>query len=115
MANKVDPKTGVKFDENGFPIFESLFDMNLKPEDYMKSRTTHFERASKALYAEIQKNPALKSLFTENEIKLFEQGLVPKNYTWHHHQKIGKMQLVDYQTHADTWHIGGFSIWGKGN
>lgn len=34
-------------------------------------------------------------------------------YTWHHHQDIGRMQLVPRPIHtaAGTPHIGGFKMW----
>lgn len=115
MAGKVHPVSGVKFDANGFPIFESKFSMNLKPDDYLRSRGTHFDRANKALYDEIQKSPVLASKFTQSEIEIFKQGGVPKRFTWHHNQEPGLMQLVDRALHRQTGHNGGFSIWGPGN
>lgn len=115
MAGKTHPVSGVKFDNNGFPIFESKYDMNLEPSDYTKSRTTHFRRASKDLYNSIQNDSQLASQFTTEEINLFKAGKVPENYTWHHHQDTGRMQLVDSNLHSKTGHDGGFSIWGPGN
>ena len=89
--------------------------MQLKPEDYQKSRSIHFYRASKALYNDIIKDNRLRAQFTEAEISIFKKGGVPKAYTWHHHQEIGKLQLVSRKIHRQTGHIGGFSIWGSGN
>ena len=115
MVNKVHPVTGVKFDEKGFPIFDSKFDMHLEKTDYLKSRGTHFSRASKALYEKIQNDQDFAALFTQNEIEIFKAGGVPKKYTWHHNQEPGLMQLVDRDIHKQTGHDGGFSIWGPGN
>ena len=115
MANKTHPVSGVKFDANGFPIFESEFNMHLEEVDYLKSRGTHFSRASKALYDEIQNNSVLASKFTQKEIDIFKEGGVPKRFTWHHNQEVGLMQLVDRKIHRQTGHDGGFSIWGLGN
>ena len=115
LANKSHPKTGIKFDQEGFPIFDSFGDMYLEPEDYLKSRGTHFDRASKDLYQQIMANDELARRFTQEEIELFKKGSVPKRFTWHHHQKPGLMQLVDRRIHRQTGHIGGYSIWGKGN
>ena len=28
------------------------------------------------------------------------------NYTWHHHQDTGRMQLINEDLHHDTGHIG---------
>lgn len=104
LAGKTHPISGVKFDSNGFPIFESKYNTKLEPQDYLKSRGTHFARASKALYNDIMNDSNLRSKFTE--------AGVPKAYTWHHHQDEGVMQLVDRKIHRQT---GGFSIWGPGN
>ena len=115
LAGKTHPVSGVKFDSNGFPIFESKYNTKLDPQDYLKSRGTHFDRASKALHNDIMNDSNLRSKFTEAEIAIFKEGGVPKAYTWHHHQDEGVMQLVDRKIHRQTGHTGGFSIWGPGN
>ena len=115
LAGKTHPVSGVKFDSNGFPIFESIYSTRLEPQDYMKSRSTHFDRASKALYSDIMNDSNLRSKFAEEEIAIFKEGGIPKVYTWHHHQDEGVMQLVDRKIHRQTGHIGGFGIWGSGN
>lgn len=115
LAGKTHPVSGVPFDANGFPIFESKYNTKLEPEDYMKSRSAHFDKASKALYNNIMNDSSLRSKFTKEEIGIFKDGGVPKSYTWHHHQDVGVMQLVDRKLHRKTGHIGGFSIWGSGN
>ncbi|MCB2343408.1 HNH endonuclease, partial [Clostridium estertheticum] len=115
MAGKTHPVSGVQFDANGFPKFKSEYDTNLDPADYLKSRGTHFDRAGKSLYDEIQNNSELASKFTQNEIAIFKEGGVPKRFTWHHNQEPGLMELVDRTLHRQTGHNGGFSIWGPGN
>lgn len=115
LAGKKHPVTGVEFDSNGFPKFESKYDMQLAPEDYLKSRGTHFDRAGKKLYNDIMKDSNLRSQFTEQEIAIFKDGGVPKKYTWHHNQETGKLQLVNRKIHRKTGHVGGFTIWGPGN
>jgi hypothetical protein len=37
-----------------------------------------------------------------------------KQYSWHHHQKPGKMQLVEYGIHNRTSHKGGRTRWSLG-
>ena len=115
LAGKTHPVSGVKFDSTGFPIFDSKYNATLDPQDYMKSRSTHFDRASKALYNDIMNDSNLRSKFTDAEIEIFKDGGVPKAYTWHHHQDAGVMQLVDRKIHRQTMHTGGFSIWGPRN
>jgi hypothetical protein len=115
MAGKIE--NGVLFDAEGFPVFNSYFDMTLDNCDLMRSRPTHFSRASKKFYEEIQRNPAKKAALnlTQEEIDLFAQGKVPQRFTWHHHQDTGRMQLVDFGEHDPIYHGGGYSIWGPGN
>ncbi|MFD2307366.1 HNH endonuclease [Enterococcus termitis] len=115
MAGKVHPKSGIKFDLDGFPIFDSKHTMKLDKADFLKSRGTHFDRASKDLYEKILKNKEFASQFSLEEIEIFKSGGVPKRFTWHHHQDSGVMHLVDRKLHRQTGHIGGFSIWGPGN
>jgi hypothetical protein len=105
------------FDSEGFPIFNSYFDMHLNPVDYMRTRGVHFNRASKALYQEILRNPTLKNILklTDQEVDDLALGIEPKRFTWHHHQDTGRMQLVDFADHDPVYHGGGYSIWGKGN
>ena len=50
---------------------------------------------------EFFKNP------TPAPLKAIEKGesKIP-DYTWHHHQDTGRMQLVPEKSHHDTGHIG---------
>ncbi|TKI82959.1 type VII secretion protein, partial [Bacillus wiedmannii] len=113
LAGDKHPVTGIPYDAEGFPIFESKGEVMLKEADFKKSRTTQSRKRSKALYEQIMENPELALKFTYEEIQLFKMGKTPEHYTWHHHQDTGRMQLVDYQTHHDTGHTGGYKIWGK--
>ena len=61
LAGKTHPVSGVKFDSNGFPIFESKYNTKLDPQNYLKSRGTHFDRASEALYNDIMNDSNLRS------------------------------------------------------
>lgn len=113
LAGDKHPVTGIRYDLDGFPIFKAVSEVKLKEADFKKSRPTHDRICSKALYEQIMKDPKLAAKFTEEEIELFKLGEVPENYTWHHHQEAGRMQLVDYETHRKTGHTGGYKIWGK--
>ena len=105
--------TGVKYDRNGFPVFDEIATVRLKPRDWKKDRSAHFYRASKLLYEKINKKKRFKGIFSVNEIKELQKGGIPEKYTWHHHQNRGVLQLVDREIHEDVRHDGGFSIWGK--
>ncbi|TKG87918.1 hypothetical protein EYV94_27880 [Puteibacter caeruleilacunae] len=92
LAGGTHPKTGVPFDENGFPDFsDNLYkggknDVMIKPTG---DRANDFSAANKAAGYDV----------------------TPKGYTWHHHQNTGRMQLVETDVHAATGHTGGFALW----
>ncbi|HDS7112720.1 TPA: HNH endonuclease [Klebsiella aerogenes] len=50
----------------------------------------------------------LASRFTKKELDAIKAGSskIP-NHTWHHHQDLGRIQLVPTETHGPTGHIGG--------
>ena len=35
----------------------------------------------------------------------------PQGFTWHHHEEVGTMMLIDTETHDMFAHTGGFAIW----
>ena len=111
-AGKRNPLTKVRFNEKGFPIFKAIYTVKLRKRDYKKSREQHFHISNKILYKDILSNSRLRAKFSKQEIKQFSQGETPKRYTWHHHEDAGVLQLVEYDIHSKTAHIGGYSIWG---
>ncbi len=50
LAGKKHPVTGILYDLDGFPIFESKGEVFLKEADFKKSRPTHFRKCNKAFY-----------------------------------------------------------------
>jgi len=114
MVNQTDKKTKTKFDKRGFPVFSKIFwEMKLERKYYIASRDKHFAIASRALYEKAQKDKAFARKFTKQELAKFKRGEVPSKYTWHHHQKRGKMQLVLFAVHSKVSHKGGYYIWGE--
>ncbi len=113
QVGKKHKSTGVYFDKDGFPKFKEIAKIKLSRKYWKKERSTHFYRASKMLYENIQKSSRLASKFTKKEIREFQKGDLPDKYTWHHHQDKGVLQLVDREIHASVRHDGGFDIWGK--
>jgi len=114
MANQIHQKTGVKFDRNGFPKFEQYASVKLNIRDYKETREHHFYKANKMLYEKALRKKKIRKLFTKSDIRQLKKGHTPPNYTWHHHQNRGKMQLVSREVHSLVNHIGGYSIWGAG-
>ncbi|MBN1206993.1 MAG: HNH endonuclease [Myxococcaceae bacterium] len=57
---------------------------------------------------------ALKLSQTQVDELLFARN-APKGYTWHHHQDVGRMQLIKSDAHELSLpHTGGMAIWGGG-
>ncbi len=114
-------KYNLIYDKDGFPIFESKYDMKISNELLGNGKPkSHFKAANKQLREDLLKNPKLKDEMnlTNEQYKYFTEGKLkngaPKELTWHHHQDTGKMELVDYDIHDTFKHTGGMSIWGGG-
>ena len=110
MAGKNHPVTGVYFDRNGYPVFNSKFDVKLSVELRGNSVSDHkqFKDATRQLKNKIESNPALRREFTAEQLKdIFAEEEKIVGLTWHHHQDGVRLQLVDEWTHAKTGHDGG--------
>ena len=105
----------IKYDKNGFPKFQRKFQMTLKNTSLKLERKDHDKEAKTAYIKAYKKNPEkFNSKFSKDEIKDIKNGKTPRNYTWHHHQKRGVMQLVHQKYHnQNTSHTGGFAIWAR--
>ena len=125
LAGDVHPKTGVAFErkvvdlgdkkvEGVFPIFDSDFDVQLPKELLTESDAKQFKECNRQLKDELKNNPSLQEKFTNEQIEQIMDGETPDGKVWHHNEEVGKMQLVDFDTHDKTAHRGGKSIWGGG-
>uniref|UniRef100_UPI001EF06121 HNH endonuclease n=1 Tax=Paenibacillus tepidiphilus TaxID=2608683 RepID=UPI001EF06121 len=104
----------IKYDADGFPVFNSKQDLSLPESYYLEPDDIQFEYLSKELFKKIESDKNLAQKFTAEEIALLKKGKVPETLTWHHHQDTGKMQIVDYFEHQVAGHTGGRAIWGGG-
>lgn len=115
LAGKTRPVSGVPFDEDGYPIFESMGDSKL-PNDLIGphiSDTKQFEEATSQLKNEIKDNPALKRRFTAKQLEQIERGeAYIDGISWRHHQDGSTMQLVDRWIRRKTSHSGGRQVTG---
>lgn len=124
------PITGVLFErktvevngeniEGVFPVFDAIYEAKLPKDMYEKSDKEQFKECNNQLYKDIEQYPVLKNQFNEEQLEQIKDGTIdgtaPDGYVWHHNEEAGKMQLVDFETHAKTGHTGGRSIWGGGN
>lgn len=126
LEGQEHPETGVPFEKRQVevdgkqyevvaPRFESAYDAQL-PEDKLKSTDREqFKECNAQLKEAVEKDPELREKFDEEQLEQIENGDTPDGYTWHHDVDVGKMQLVDTETHQKTGHTGGRSIWGGGS
>ena len=125
LAGKKHPETDVAFEkkivevdgkqyEVVVPQFESQFDVQLPDDKLQASDRDQFGICNEALKKGIAEDGELRNKFDEEQIEQIENGETPDGYTWHHDAEVGKMQLVDTETHQKTAHTGGRRIWGGG-
>jgi hypothetical protein len=123
------PETGVNFIEktvelpNGeliegtFPVFDSSFSVEIVEELYLESDSVHFTVANDTLFQAIQEdgNLAVELGLSQEDVQALSNSQTPEGYTWHHHEQPGVLQLVNEDTHDQTGHTGGRTIWGGGS
>lgn len=107
-------KVGDKLYEVVVPEFESVYDAQLLEDMYEASDRDQFKECNLQLKNAVETNPELRKQFDEEQLEQIANGETPDGYTWHHDAEVGKMQLVDTETHQKTGHTGGRSIWGGG-
>lgn len=131
LAGDRHPITGVEFVkkivetpageyvEGVFAKFDSQFKAEIPKELYQETDKAQFKECNKQLSEAIEKNPELRSKFSEEQIEQIKDGIkdgsAPDGYVWHHEAESGKISLVDSEIHARTGHTGGRSIWGGGS
>lgn len=125
LEGDVHPVTGVSFErrtietsikiEGVFPEFDSAFDAQISEELFKESDVKQFNECNKQLKETIENNPDLEKQFSKEQLEQINNGDTPDGYVWHHDATPGKIQLVDFETHANTGHTGGRVVWGGGN
>lgn len=122
MEGTRHPVTGVSFErkrvsingmtiEGVFPKFQSVVESRLPERLYRATEGEQFRYLNAQLREAIDRDPQLRTKFTEQQIKMIEKGYNPAGFTWHHNESRGVMQLVETAKHAPTGHTGGDSIW----
>ena len=108
--------SGVLRDANGFPIFDSKFEVRLKQEMYLAHDDRQFRQATLAPHDELAQNAGLANQLglSTADIDMLANGITPDQFIWHHHQDRGRIQLVEQAIHQATQHTGGREIWGGG-
>ncbi len=111
LAGQRHPETGIVFDQRGFPIFDDVakYDTRLSADEFSSaSYRGQMRMATRELRDAIDNGQIPASQFTNVQLRAIRAGKdkIP-GYTWHHHQDIGRMQLVPEDIHRRTGHIGG--------
>lgn len=116
-AGQVHPN-GARFNAIGFPVFEpphKVATVQLDPSLYVAYGEKQMKEASRELAKNLKANPELLKHFSDNEISNLSEGKWPRDdYTWHHHEVSGKMELIKKEFHDLNKHTGGVAIWGEG-
>jgi filamentous hemagglutinin len=105
---------GVTFDQRGFPVFDDVAVSEIRLSgDQVRSLSSkgQMRAATRELRELVNSDPALRARFKPAHLRQIQAG-DPKigNYTWHHHQDIGRMQLIPTKSHQ-AGHIGGSAMW----
>lgn len=98
LAGKLHSKTQVPFDSQGCPEFSAYL--------YVKKMEKNVDVNIGVLTGNRAHDDALANVAAG-----FDK--TPDGYTWHHHQDLGRMQLVETEIHKKTGHTGGHSIYSK--
>lgn len=115
--------TTVRYDANGFPIFNAKADLYLDVSHLNTSNPAdHFRAANSSLAEALRADPTLAQQLGLNPaqvnhiLKNPPSDKAPPLLTWHHHQDTGRMQLVSQAEHAhfSGGHTGGMRLWGGG-
>jgi colicin-lik colicin-like DNase/tRNase family protein len=112
-------KSTLRFDKDGFAEFHTKFE-TLLDDLHIGSgqRFSHYKAANQKLSQAIKKDPGLAKelgLSADAIEKLPTSTKPPDGYSWHHHQDVGRMQLVNLDEHQlAAPHTGGMAIWGGG-
>jgi filamentous hemagglutinin len=105
----------VTFDQRGFPIFDPYTKVEVRISGDLKGMRpdAHMRAATRQLRADIESGKINRGLFSEAEYADIKSGLEKiGDFTWHHHQGTGRMQLVPEDIHEWIRHIGGNKLWG---
>ena len=115
LAGQIHSKTGIVFDQRGLPVFDKhvVYETKL-PRDVssIKKSRLHMTESTKDLKAQILAGKIDQTKFTEKQLEhIFSEKPKIDGLTWHHHQDIGRMQLIDEVLHTKMGHIGGMKLW----
>jgi hypothetical protein len=109
--------TGVRFNHQGFPEFKTDFTVEIDDMFYKSCDKVQFRIGNDLLHEAVQADPSLvqKLNLSQSDLIAISKGKDPENFTWHHNQHSGVLEIVDRDTHKAVGHLGGRNIWGGGD
>ena len=112
-------KITVRFDKDGFPEFNTKFETILDNSHIgTGKRFAHYKAANQRLFQAIKDKPELARELglSHGMVQELQTSMAPPSgYSWHHHQDVGRMQLISLGEHKlAAPHTGGMAIWGGG-
>ena len=115
LAGQRHPESDVVFNMKGLPIFDDIAVFETKISSIKSSidnASLHKRAATQELRKAISDGIVSPELFTQQQLAAIQQGKpsIPQ-LRWHHHQDIGRMQLISDKVHDNTGHIGGMNLW----
>ena len=110
-----DQPVRINFDERGFPIFDKhvKYETRISGNLSEMSMDAHMRAATRQLRADIETGVVQGNMFNDNQMKQIMSGFDKiDGYTWHHHQDVGRMQLLPEELNKKFGHVGGNDLWG---
>ena len=100
----------IVFDKKGYPIFDDAakYETHIPIDKFRSSSYSgQMKLGSQDLSQQIKSGKISSNQFTEAQLKAIHAGnaKIP-DYTWHHHQDTGRMQLVPTDVHEGARHVG---------
>jgi hypothetical protein len=109
--------SGVPFNHQGFPVFQTDFTVKIDDIFYKSCDDVQFMIGNDLLHEAVQADASLvqKLNLRQSDLVRISKGQDPLNFTWHHNQNSGVLELVNRKSHADVGHLGGRNLWGGGD
>jgi hypothetical protein len=105
----------IMYNQRGMPVYDkyAAYDTKISMDVVkVEVREFHMQEATRDLKRAIQAGEISSERFTQEQLIAImkEKPRIP-DYTWHHHEDVGRMQLIPKVLHDDSRHIGGFKLW----
>ena len=106
---------GTTFDQRGYPVFDdvAIAEIRLSGDQARSlSSKAQMRAATKQLRELVNSDPVLRARFKPAHLRQIQKGDAKiGKWTWHHHQDVGRMQLIPTKIHNKVGHIGGSAMW----